>query len=172
MIQAKIKITEHKLVENVQRGYYCYWHVPVLPSAENLSKIRNVCFTDGNKIYAEGKFLMANHDRDGKKIHFEPLHTVNRPLPRPPASRGWCYINKDGIEAVNAPIQLLGSGQDYYVDIPFTYEYRVLGVYPITINDKQVSAEIKRIDNDLNKGITRIWFKWRSICSALMLNTQ
>ena len=93
LIQARIAVTEYKMKENMQRGYYCCWYVGVLPKPENVSKIRNVCFTDGQKIYAEGKFIHAFVTKEGKAIFFKPLHRVNKVLPRPPASRGWCYIN-------------------------------------------------------------------------------
>ena len=94
LLRGKIAVMKYNMVGNVQPGYHCFWYVPVLPKPENLPDIRNVCFTDGQRIYAEGRFLGAQINQHGKVILFSALSRVDKPLPRPPAERGWCYINK------------------------------------------------------------------------------
>jgi len=99
LIYAKPEQVEHKMIENVNTNevIYCYWTVGVHPSLKSNKIINKVCFSDGNKIFAEGDYIGNDYEpteRGEKKvICFEPLKRTNKKQPKKPPTRGWCYIN-------------------------------------------------------------------------------
>jgi len=98
LIYAKPEKVEHKMVEHVFIGY-CFW-TGKRPALTKLDSIKKVYFSDGEKIYAEGEFLLSETTFEdiSKGICFSPLKRVNKKQPKKPPTRGWCYINKEGLK--------------------------------------------------------------------------
>lgn len=99
LIYAKPKNVEHKMQNKVDRDIeYCYWTISTYPSDKNEILIEHVYFSNGERIYAKGKFTGCDYEcPEGKKIIkllcFKPLERVDIKQPKKPPTRGWCYIN-------------------------------------------------------------------------------
>jgi hypothetical protein len=91
LIYAKPEIIEHKMERVMGSKGYCYWTCR-LPAFRYRRDIRFVMFSDGDKIYAAGKFL-SPETYNNNQLCFKPLKEVQFKQERKPPRRGWCYIN-------------------------------------------------------------------------------
>ena len=87
LIRASEERTEHKLEENVAEGDHCYWTVNGTPRKADKGDM--IFFSNGSKVYAEGKILFV----DEGEIGFTPLKKVDKPNPRKPPTRGFAYCS-------------------------------------------------------------------------------
>ena len=95
LIYTKPEVVEHKMKENCSQLSECYWYVSVYPKDD--SKVENIYFSDGERIFAKGAFLGSDYeyiDKLKKILCFKPLERINKKQPKKPPKRGWCYINK------------------------------------------------------------------------------
>lgn len=94
LIYAKPEVIEHKMKDKI--GFagcdFCYW-IGKVPAIKNFYKINKIYFSNGKKIYAEGKFQPTITD-DENLLCFSPLKRINKKQPKKPSTRGWCYINR------------------------------------------------------------------------------
>lgn len=97
LIYAKPEKVEHKMRNKIfpPTVKYCFW-TGKRPSLAKMESIKKVYFSDGEKIYAEGKFLLCETTFEDfiEGICFSPLKRINKKQPKKPPTRGWCYINK------------------------------------------------------------------------------
>jgi len=93
LIYAKPGTVKHKMADQLPKKpkQYCYW-TGRRPSGRNNDKIEKGYFSDGNRIFAEGKYIINGQAGQGVAFWFHPLKRVNRRQPRKPPMRGWCYI--------------------------------------------------------------------------------
>ncbi len=97
LIYAKPEKVEHKTIDNTYPTVkYCFWSGK-RPSLTKIDNIKKVYFSNGKKIYAEGKFLLCETTFEDMPtgICFSPLKRINKKQPKKPSTRGWCYINKE-----------------------------------------------------------------------------
>jgi len=90
LIRANIDKTAHKMKDSPDDPSLCWWTVGQRPVREG---IKNVQFTDGKKIYAEGKFLGTATDGEKPCIEFSPLKRVNKKLKKKVPTRGFTYVD-------------------------------------------------------------------------------
>jgi len=89
LIRAKPEVVEHKMEDHEDRPSWCWWQLSKAPIKEGIGK---VLFTDGTRVYAEGKFLGTASDEGAECIEFEPLKAVNYPQPKEAPTRGFTYV--------------------------------------------------------------------------------
>lgn len=93
LVYAKPEVVEHKMADKLKKNTYCYW-TGRKPAKRNDDKIKNIYFSNGQRIYAEGKFIIISQYPQSKvAFWFHPLRRINKLQPRKPPTRGWCYIN-------------------------------------------------------------------------------
>lgn len=90
LIRAKREIVKHKMNESAEAGSICWWTLSVLPKKE----IKNILFTDGKTVFAEGEYYGKSEDDEGKPcIEFSPLKRVDYPQPKQAPTRGFTYVD-------------------------------------------------------------------------------
>jgi hypothetical protein len=94
LIYCKIEKLAHKFKENIKPNHYCYWTTNRQPKRN----INRVWFSDGDHIYATGRFLGVEKPPIEQPdntlwLKFEPLTRVTLKEPVDPPIRGWKYID-------------------------------------------------------------------------------
>ena len=91
LIRTKPEKIEHKMKNKIGKGGWCWWTMSILPRRD----VNNVLFTDGKKVFAEGKFRGTATDAETDKpcIEFEPLTRVDYPQPKVAPTRGFTYVD-------------------------------------------------------------------------------
>jgi hypothetical protein len=85
LIRTKKEKIEHKMISKIGPWGHCWW-TGVYPRKE----VKNVLFTDGKRIIAEGEAIGL--DPTKKAIVFHPLKKVDKPLPKKVPTRGFTYV--------------------------------------------------------------------------------
>ena len=89
LIRADPEKTAHKMKGSKDDPCLCWWTVGKKPKRKGIYKVQ---FTDGKKIYAEGKFLGTATDGEKPCIEFDPLNKVNKKLKKKAPTRGFTYV--------------------------------------------------------------------------------
>lgn len=84
LIRAKREAIAHKFADGELVS--CWWTVSGTPRRAEAGD--NIYFSDGERIFAEGKILGVEEGR----ITFTPLELVDKSQPKKPPTRGFTYI--------------------------------------------------------------------------------
>ena len=95
IIRTRRERVRHKFEKELLKEYggnlddvYCYW-TGIHP--KNVKKGDKVFFSDGKRIFAEGKILGTNREEG---LLFRPLKEVDHPQPKNVPTRGFIYVKK------------------------------------------------------------------------------